>query len=343
MHYFDSTVIDGNIYLHQVGNKQNGEPLILAKSEVDIDDTARKELKRFFLSHFKQSEYYHFVHESMLSLNEVYNYISSIFDDQASMSEQSQYLAKTLYRTCVHPNIKCGEFYVVHFRNCLIDGIMTDAVGLFKSENKESFFKVLRKEHSFEVIQELGVNINKLDKGCLVFNTNREEGYVVSIIDNANKGDAKYWVEDFLQVKRLNDSYAQTQNAVALCKNFISTLPDNISKSEKAAMMNRIMEGIKEEEVSIDSLASNAFGPELAASEFTTFRKDYEATHDVCFANSFQSKKESITSRAVGKLTTIKLDKNFDIKIHGGEQFIEQGYDKEKGMKFYKLYFHEEK
>lgn len=48
MHYFDSTIIDGNIYLHQVGNKQNGEPLILAKSEVDIDDTARKELKRFF-------------------------------------------------------------------------------------------------------------------------------------------------------------------------------------------------------------------------------------------------------------------------------------------------------
>ena len=42
-------------------------------------------------------------------------------------------------------------------------------------------------------------------------------------------------------------------------------------------------------------------------------------------------------------MTTIKLDNNFDIKIHGGEQLIEQGYDKEKGMKFYKLYFHEEK
>lgn len=219
----------------------------------------------------------------MLSLNEVYNYISSIFDNLDSMPEQSQYLAKTLYRTCVHPNIKSGEFYVVHLRNCLIDGVMTDAVGLFN------------------------------------------------------------WVEGFLQVKRLNDAYAQTQNAVALCKNFISTLPDNISKSEKAAMMNRIMEGIKEDEVSIDGLASIAFGSELAASEFTTFRKDNEATHDVCFDNSFQSKKESINSRTVGKLTTIKLDKNFDIKIYGGEQFIEQGDDEEKGMKFSKLFFHEEK
>lgn len=98
-----------------------------------------------------------------------------------------------------------------------------------------------------------------------------------------------------------------------------------------------------EDEVSIDILASNAFGSELASSEFTSFRKDYEAIHDVCFDHRFLSKKESVNSRAVGKLTTIKLDKNFDIKIYGGEQFIEQGYDEGKGMKFYKLYFHEEK
>lgn len=342
MHYFDSTAIDGNIYLHQVGNKQNGEPLILAKSEVDIDDTARKELKHFFLSHFKQSEYYHFVHESMLSLNEVYNYISSIFDDLASMSEQSQYLAKTLYRTCVHPNIKCGEFYVVHFRNCLIDGVMTDAVGLFKSENKEPFFKVLRKEHSFEVIQELGVNINKLDKGCLVFNKNREEGYVVSIIDNANRGDAKYWVEDFLQVKRLNDACTQTQNVVSMCKSFISQLPKEMAKSEKVAMMNRVIGGIKSEQVNVETLAEFAFGKDLASTSFKTFREDYQLSHEVSFESSFESKPESIKRNSVGSMTTIKLDKNFDIKIHGGEQFIEQGYDKEKGMKFYKLYFTEE-
>ena len=36
-------------------------------------------------------------------------------------------------------------------------------------------------------------------------------------------------------------------------------------------------------------------------------------------------------------------DGNFDIKIHGGEQFIEQGYDEERGMKYYKLYYREER
>ena len=42
----------------------------------------------------------------------------------------------------------------------------------------------------------MGVNINKLDKGCLIFNTNKEDCYVVSVVDNSNRGEAKYWVED---------------------------------------------------------------------------------------------------------------------------------------------------
>lgn len=343
MHYFDSTVIDGGVYLHQIGNKQNGEPLVLSNSELIVDNKIRDDLKRFFLSHFKQNEYHHFVHESSLSLNEVFNYISSIFDDLDSLLEQSKCLAKTLYRTCVHPNIKCGEFYVVHFRNCLIDGIMTNAVGLFKSENKDSFLKILRKEHSFEVIQEFGVNINKIDKGCLVFNTQREQGYVISLIDNTNRGEAKYWVEDFLQVKRLNDAYTQTQNAVELCKSFITSLPDNISKTDKAVMMNRVIEGMKKDEVTIDTLASDAFGADMVASEFKVFREEYECTHDIGFDERFLSKKESVDIRKISKLTTVKLDKNFDIKIHGGEQLIEQGFDENKGMKYYKLYYSEER
>ncbi|MDR0604368.1 MAG: hypothetical protein LBG80_08720 [Bacteroidales bacterium] len=35
---------------------------------------------------------------------------------------------------------------------------------------------------------EKGININKLDKGCLIFNTERENGYIVAVVDNTNKG-----------------------------------------------------------------------------------------------------------------------------------------------------------
>lgn len=272
----------------------------------------------------------------------MYSYVSAIFENQENLAQQSKYLAQSLYRKGVHPNIKGGEFYVVYFKNCLLDGEMTDAVGLFKSENKDSFLKVQRNGDRFEILQELGVNINKLDKGCLIFNTNKEDGYVVSVVDNSNRGEAKYWVEDFLQVKRKNDSYTQTQNAMTMCKSFISQLPSDIDKADKAAMMNRVVEGLKQESVSIDSVASKAFGPELSAG-FNSFRNEYQETHDVRFDESFQGKPESIKRRAVGTITTIKLDKNFDVNIHGGEQYIERGYDEDRGMKYYKLFFNEEK
>ena len=232
MHYFDSTTISESVYLHQVGNKSNDEPLVLSSNPLELTDTIKKDLKQYFLSHFKPTEYSCFEHDASLSLNEVYSYVSAIFENQENLAQQSKYLAQSLYRKGVHPNIKGGEFYVVYFKNCLIDGEMTDAVGLFKSENKDSFLKVQRNGDRFEILQELGVNINKLDKGCLIFNTNKEDGYVVSVVDNSNRGEAKYWVEDFLQVKRKNDSYTQTQNAMTMCKNFISQLPSDIDKAD---------------------------------------------------------------------------------------------------------------
>lgn len=342
MHYFESTTISGHVFLHQVGNKCNDEPLVISRRPLDLTDYIKIDLKQYFLSHFKQSEYFCFSHEASLSLNEVYCYVSAIFDGLNNIAEQSKYLAQSLYRRSIHPNIKGGEFYVVHFKNCLLDGEMVDAIGLFKSENKDPFLKVHRNGEGFEIVQEFGININKLDKGCLIFNTHKEEGYVVSVVDNSNRGEAKYWVEDFLQVKRKNDSYTQTQNAMAMCKKFILQLPFEIDKADKAAMMNRVVDGLKQGAVSIDSVADMAFGPELS-SGFKSFRNKYQETHEISFDESFQGKPEAIKRRTTGAVTTIKLDKNFDVNIHSGEQYIERGYDEEKGLKYYKLYFNEEK
>lgn len=106
MHYFDSTIIDSEVFLHQIGNKLNGEALVLSSLPLSIDDDVRKSLKIYFLSHFKQTEYYIFDNDVSLSMNEVYNCISAIFDNLNELAEQSRHLAKTLYRSCMHPNVK---------------------------------------------------------------------------------------------------------------------------------------------------------------------------------------------------------------------------------------------
>ncbi|WP_317169152.1 hypothetical protein [Mucilaginibacter humi] len=41
-----------------------------------------------------------------------------------------------------HPNIKSGELYVAYFKDVQIEGNLLEAVGIFKSENKETYLKV---------------------------------------------------------------------------------------------------------------------------------------------------------------------------------------------------------
>ena len=61
--------------------------------------------------------------------------------------------------------------------------------------------------------------LKKLDKGCLIFNKDRENGYVVAVVDNTNKGvEAQYWIDDFLHVRQRKDEYANTQNFYGVSK-----------------------------------------------------------------------------------------------------------------------------
>ena len=343
MYYFDSTMIDGPIYMHQVGNKLNGEPLILSSEELSISQDALRCIKRYFLSSFKKEEYYCFWHHSSLLMNEVYCYIKSIFEDLTSIESNSKYLAKSLYSRCSNSNIKGGDFYIVHFRNCLVDSQMVDAIGLFKSENKDSFLQVSRKGNGFEILEEKGININKLDKGCLIFNTDSNGGYTSIIIDNSNRTEAKYWVEDFLGMKRKQDAYTQSQNAIALCKSFLSQLPIENSKAEKAIMMIRVIDGLNSNSVNIDDLATYAFGQEIAESSFKSFRCDYQEQNEIIFSDNFEGKPECVRKSAINNLRTLRLDNNFVVSIRGGEELLENGYDEKTGMKYYKLYFNMEK
>ena len=113
-------------------------------------------------------------------------------------SKQSVQLAQFLYSKSTHSKVKEGEMYLAHFSNVPFETEYVDAIGIFKSETKETFLKVFPHGQSWEVIAEDGVNINKLDKGCLIFRKNQSEGYVDCVVDNTNKQqDAQYWSKTF--------------------------------------------------------------------------------------------------------------------------------------------------
>jgi hypothetical protein len=75
------------------------------------------------------------------------------------------------------------------------------------------------KQIILEILVQQGINIQKLDKGCLIFNTESEEGYKVLSVDS-NRYDTKYWLEQFLGVAVLTDNNFYTKNYLKFCQNF---------------------------------------------------------------------------------------------------------------------------
>lgn len=334
-----------HITLHKVGNKTTEDSYILSQNYLSLGDEMKEILTQYFLSPFKSDEYFQFYHESDLGLNEVYTYVSKIFDNPETLHEQSVNLAKHLYEQSNHPKIKGGEFYTVYFKDCMVGGETADAVGLFKSENKDTFLKVLLQEENFNLESEQGINIKKLDKGCLIFNTCKENGYVVAIVDNTNKGvDAQYWIDDFLHVRQRQDEYYNTQNLLSLCKDFVTKeLPQqfDVSKADQVEMLNKSVKFFKEKDnFDMEEFANEVIGQPEVIESFHQYKTDFQQERDIEIVDQFNISESAVKKQARSIKSVIKLDKNFHIYVHGDRKLIEQGED-EKG-KFYKVYYREE-
>ncbi|MDR1984460.1 MAG: nucleoid-associated protein, partial [Prevotellaceae bacterium] len=197
----------------------------------------------------------------------------------------------------------------------------------------------------FEIESEQGININKLDKGCLIFNTERENGYVVAVVDNSGKGaEAHYWTDDFLHIRQRHDEYYNTQHILSLCKDFVKEeLPQQfeISKGDQAALLNKSVKFFKEKDnFNLDEFANEVMEHPDVIQSFNQYKKDYQQEYELDLADDFTISESAVKKQSRVFKSVIKLDKNFHIYVHGNQNLIEQGVD--NNGKFYKIYYEKE-
>src|SRR5688500_455738 len=104
------------LIIHKVGNPTRGEELRLSAEELNTDDEMLVGiLKKYFISSFNENELYHFTHLSDVQLNEIFNYVSAIFEDWEKFIDYSKLIAEFLYNKSTHAKVKEGELYIVYF------------------------------------------------------------------------------------------------------------------------------------------------------------------------------------------------------------------------------------
>lgn len=344
---FEGILAFSQLAVHFVGNAMQEEELKLSKALTRTDERTQELLMKYFLKPLKGKEYYHLHHENDLKYNEVYGLTSEIFDDPDAFFLRSIELAKHLYQQCDHPNIKAGELYCVFFDSVELDGELTEAVGLFKSESKASFLKVASGDGTYAIASDEGLDIDKLDKACMIYNLDRQDGYRVQLMDRTNKGDeAKYWKERFLNVRTRDDSFHYTQNYMKMCKEFVTErLPEEfqVERTDQIDLMNRSVAFFKKQEQFDRVQFEEEVIQDPGISEsFQRFRKEFADENNLPMVDEFDISTQAVKKQAKVFKSILKLDKNFHIYVHGNRELIEQGYDEEKHMKYYKVYYREE-
>lgn len=330
---------------HRVGNKYRAEKNFVSKALVDVEPALEELLHYFFLKPFKKNtEWHHFSHPSSLELNEIYTYVTQIFNDPTTLLEQSGHILYHLYAQSEHPNIKSGELYVAYFNDILLEDELVSAVGIFKSERKSTFLKVNDQEDRLELNTQSGIQLDKLDKGCLILNTQASEGYIVMSVDQ-NDYDAQYWPLHFLQIEPWQNDHFHTSQFIQMVNHFSEeVIAPKTGKQDQVQFLADSLDYFAQHEF----IDSNHFTETVLPSE--GLQQDFQAYQsDFGFQETqpFPISQPALSKQKRKMKDAIKLDNNIQIKLDfsnpdASRQFLEKGYDEERGMFFYKVYFNEE-
>jgi hypothetical protein len=338
------------ISIHKVGNKSNNEPLLLSKNPFKPDDELSPLLKEYFLKPFREKEeqYYQFTHESDLDFHTMFLLASKIFENPEKTHEISKEITTHLYDQSLHPHIKNGEVYVVHFENIQLDNNKVDALGIFKSEIKQDFLQFSENENQLDMLLQQGVNLNKLDKGCLIFNTQKEAGYKILSVDS-NRYDARYWLESFLGVENFEDENFYTKNYLKFCQDFAKNvvLPAE-DKKEEVLFMNRAVNHFAKNDAFEETQFLNEVieNPALIP-EFKHYKEERAPKYKIEDLTTFPIANTAVTAARKKIKNVINLDTHIQIKMdfinpESAEKFVEKGWDEEKQMYYYLVYFNKE-
>jgi hypothetical protein len=344
MIYFADATIK-RLIVHQVGSRHENENLALSERELNTDEELLTILKTYFLSNFKEPVFYQFNLDE--GENILYNIANEVFESNDNFIGLSQKITNHLFEQSLYPRIKTGELYIAIIEKCIIEDEMTSALGIFKSETKENFLKVKKLAGTFDIKNEIGVNIDKLDKGCLIFNTEKEKGYKICMVDLSGKSkDASYWKEEFLRISQRNDDFYQTQNYMQMFKGFVNEVfneSNGVERADQIDILNRTAGYFENKDEFVSSEFENKIieNPDVI-NAFHEYKDRYTEDRDLEMKDQFGISETAFKKGKAQFKSVLKLDKNFHIYIHGDRSRIVKGFDPKTGLHFYQVFYEQE-
>lgn len=331
-----------HLVLQKVGHKVREEANIFASKTTEFDESKEEQLIPFLFNPFKKNlELKQFSHYTdKLEFNKVYSLCKSVFDEEIDFVNFSNEVLKTLYDHSLHPQIKSGEVFTVQLNNVQFDGIPCKAIGIYKLENKSKFLRFDGRETiDYNVLK--GYKLDKLDKGVLILDVYRDQGFRVYTIDD-NNVESEFWTKNFLEVKPVINPALQTKKFLETINDFANDVVlDKTNRKEQAEFVSNAIDQLSNHEFVNIEIIDETLG------EYKDDFNQYLNQVDLNLDKEFEVDSGVLITQAKKIKSEIKLDTGAKINLdllnsECAADNLERGYDDDKKMFYYKVYFNSE-
>lgn len=159
------------------------------------------------------------------------------------------------------------------------------------------------------------------------------------------KTDVDFLLKEFSLVE-LKTSYSQTMEYLKLCKSFVEDeLPQHfeLDRTTQLGLLTKASGYMKREAtVNTRDFADEVFEQPEVVESFHAFKEQYQRDHEIEIDDEFEKSPAAAKASKKFVRSVLKLDKNFHIYVHGSRDLIESGFDAQRGLRFYKVFYTEE-
>lgn len=347
------------LVLAKVGHPQRDEPLQTSKEVFKIAEADQETLTAIFLKPFKNLTAHKFSHHASLDQHEMNNYSAAIFASDEGLYEKGCEIAKRLYAKSNHPNIKSGDLCISLIKDIEVNGEMTSALCILKSESVVPFLSISTRDGDLQLHTEQGINPERIDKGCLILNHLPQKGYHVLTFDRSG-ADSRFWVRDFLGVVPITDSPFLTNKFAGMAVSFLekekkekkaeksTPVDDDTPPWEDTGAVREALTYFEEkEQFSLQEFEEQVLKTPEVKAKFAEHRAKIEEETGHKLEENFEISKKDV-SKAKKKLKTVlKLDTGAEVRLKPDlaakpESVLEYGFDEGKKMKYIKIFFNED-
>jgi len=330
------------VILHRVSyieSQSRASDEVCDLSDEVLADVFKNMFLKPFTNNVSSQEFHHTID---LSYNVLFGLSKQIYGN-GNFIDISKQIFEHLMSKSNDAKIKDGDLYIAKFEDIKLNGDFYQGLGIYKFEDKQPFVETNLTSNELSYSLRKGVGPKKPEKACLILFT--EEPYTILLIDNSSS-ETDYWQSQFIGNRPKADFVNNTTDLLILAKSFITEqIPQefDINRSDQIDLLNKSIAYFKENEnFDIEEFSQQVIASTEGIESFKTYKKNFDAGLDTPIPDSFDISDAAVKKQARAYKSVLKLDKNFHIYIHGDKNLIENGFDDDKRMNYYKVYYHQE-